>query len=130
MYQQFNEQFAAATRQFADTAAQVNSASGQTTVLTLQVPAGHYVLMAKAVLAKGGTIAAINCRLNAGGASDRSLAYVDATSNETVGMQLAHSFGSAGTADLSCDNPSAANLFVTDKRITAIPVGAINTQTP
>ena len=112
------------------TAAQVNAGSGQTTVLTLQVPAGSYVLMSKAVLAKGGTISAVQCRLSAEGSSDRSLAFVDATSNETVGNQLAHTYASPGTATLACDNPSAANLFVTDKQITAIPVGAINTQTP
>ncbi len=38
-----------------DTAAQVPAASGTTTVLTLQVPAGSYVVNSKAVLAKGGT---------------------------------------------------------------------------
>jgi hypothetical protein len=113
-----------------DTAAQVNAGSGLTTVLTLQVPAGSYVLMSKAVLAKGGAVSPVQCRLSAEGSSDRSLAFVDATSNETVGNQVAHTFASDGTATLACDNPSPVNLFVTDKRITAIPVGAIATQTP
>ena len=109
-----------------DTAAQVPAASGMTTVLTLQVPAGSYVLNSKAVLAKGGTQDQVQCFLNAGGDQDRSLEAVDAANNTTITNLLVHNFSSAGAVNLACDNPGSALLFVTNKVITAIPVGAIS----
>ena len=97
-------------------------------VLSLQVPtAGSFVLIAKAVLAKGGTQTPVNCRLTAGADSDRSLEAVDATNNTTIVNTVAHTFTGPGTATLACDNPDvAAQLLVTDIRITAIPVGAVS----
>jgi hypothetical protein len=101
-------------------------------VLTLQVPqAGSYLFISKAVLAKGGTQTQVNCRLTAEGDSDRSLEAVDATNNTTIVNTVPHTFTVAGTAVLACDNPSAVPLFVTDKRISAIPIGALsNTALP
>jgi hypothetical protein len=112
-----------------DTAAQVPAASGATTVLTLQVPAGSYVLTSKAVLAKGGIIGPVQCFLVAGGDQDRSLEYIDATHNDTIVNLLVHTFTGAGTVTLQCDNPNATLLLVTNKVITATPVGAINSST-
>ncbi len=101
-------------------------------VLTLDVPkAGSYVFIAKAVLAKGGTQSQVNCLLTAGGDSDRSLEAVDAVNNTTIVNTVPHTFNSPGMAVLACDNPSAVPLFVTDKRISAIPLGALsNTALP
>ena len=107
------------------TASNVPAASGTTTVLSLSVPAGSYVINSKAVLAKGGTQDAVQCFLTAGGATDRSLEAVDAANNTTITNLLAHTFGGGGTITLGCDNPGAATLFVTNKAITAIPVGAL-----
>jgi hypothetical protein len=112
-----------------DTAAQVPAASGATTVLTLQVPAGSYVLNSKAVLAKGGTQSAVQCFLNAGGDQDRSLEAVDAANNTTIANLLVHTFTSSGAVSLACDNPGGALLLVTNKVITATPVGAIQSTT-
>ena len=112
-----------------DSAAQVPAGSGATTVLSLSVPAGSYVINSKAVLAKGGTQSAVQCFLRAGGDEDRSLEAVDAANNTTVSNLLAHGFTSAGTVTLACDNPGGATLFVTNKVITATPVGAINSST-
>jgi hypothetical protein len=112
-----------------DTAAQVPAASGPTTVLTLQVPAGSYVLNSKAVLAKGGTQDPIQCFLTAGSDQDRSLEAVDAANNTTIGNLLVHTFPNAGSVTLACDNPGGATLFVTNKVITATPVGAISSST-
>jgi hypothetical protein len=112
-----------------DTAAQVPAASGTTTVLTLQVPAGSYVVNSKAVLAKGGSQSAVQCFLTAGGDQDRSLEAVDAANNTTVSNLLVHTFTSAGTVTLGCDNPGGALLLVTNKVITATPVGAIASST-
>ena len=112
-----------------DTAAQVPAASGTTTVLTLQVPAGSYVLSSKAVLAKGGTQDQVQCFLIAGSDQDRSLEAVNAANNTTIMNLLVHTFSSAGTVTLACDNPGGALLLVTNKVITAIPVGAIKSST-
>jgi hypothetical protein len=112
-----------------DTAAQVPAASGTTTVLTLQVPAGSYVLSSKAVLAKGGTQDPVQCFLAAGSDQDRSLEAVNAANNTTISNLLVHTFSSAGSVTLGCDNPGGATLFVTNKVITAMPVGAINSST-
>jgi hypothetical protein len=112
-----------------DTAAQVPAASGRTTVLTLQVPAGSYVLNSKAVLAKGGTQDPVQCFLIAGGDEDRSLEAVNAANNTTISNLLVHTFANGGTVDLACDNPGAALLLVTNKVITATPVGAISSST-
>lgn len=113
-----------------DTAASVPAASGFTSVGTLQVPAGSYVFIAKAVLAKAAAAPeAIQCRLAAGNSSDRSLAYVDPSSNETIVNTVAHTFTGSGSVAFECDNPGANQLLVTDRTITAIPVGAISTTT-
>jgi len=108
----------------------VNVPAGTTSpkqVLSLQVPrAGSYVLVSKAVLAKGGTQTPVNCLLSAGGDSDRSLEAVDATNNTTIANTVAHTYAAPGAARLACDDPDpAAQLLVTDIRITAIPVGAL-----
>jgi hypothetical protein len=112
-----------------DTAAQVPAASGATTVLTLQVPAGSYVLNSKAVLAKGGPQEPVQCFLSAGGDTDRSLEAVNASNNTTISNLLVHTFTGSGTVTLSCDNPGTALLLVTNKVITATPVGAISSST-
>lgn len=113
-----------------DTAAQVPAATtGAVTVLTLQVPAGSYVISSKAVLAKAGTQDPVQCFLSAGGDQDRSLEAVDAANNTTIANLLVHTFTSNGTATLGCDNPGGALLLVTNKVITATPVGAINSST-
>jgi len=113
-----------------DTAAQVPAATtGAVTVLTLQVPAGSYVINSKAVLAKGGTQDPVQCFLSAGGDQDRSLEAVDAANNTTISNLLVHTFTGAGSVTLGCDNPGGALLLVTNKVITATPVAGINSST-
>jgi hypothetical protein len=108
------------------------STTALTPVLTLQVPkAGSYLFISKAVLAKGGAQTPVQCVLSAGGDNDRSLEYVDASNNTTIVNTVPHTFTAAGSAVLACDNPDAATLFVTDRRISAIPLGALsNTEAP
>jgi hypothetical protein len=97
------------------------------TVLTLSVPrAGSYLFISKAVLAKGGLQTQVNCVLKAGGDSDRSLEAVDATNNTTIVNTVAHTFTGAGSVTLACDNPDSVPLFVTDKRISAVPMGGLS----
>ena len=102
---------------------------GTTTVLSLSVPPGSYVINSKAVLAKGGSQDPVQCFLAAEGDEDRSLEAVDATNNTTISNLLVPRFTGNGTVTLGCDNPGAAALFVTDKVITAMPVGAIKAST-
>ena len=103
------------------------STTTATSVLTLQVPkAGSYMIISKAVLAKGGLQTPVQCLLSAGGDNDRSLEAVNAANNTTIVNTVAHTFTAAGTATLACDNPDTVPLFVTDKRIMAIPVGALS----
>jgi hypothetical protein len=111
-----------------ETAATVPSATTtQTTVLTLQVPkAGSYVFFSKGVLARA-TPGNVQCFLNAGGDSDRSLeASVDSAHNTTIENQVAHTFTGPGTVTMACDNPGTGILLVTDKRIDGIPIGALS----
>ena len=104
-----------------DTSTSVPAASGATTVLSLSVPAGSYVINSKAVLAKGGTQDQVQCFLAFEALSDDDL--------RTITNLLVHTFAGNGTVTLGCDNPGAATLFVTNKVITAMPVGAIKTST-
>src|SRR5215208_4252277 len=98
----------------------------QTPVLTLQVPkAGSYVFFSKGVLARA-TTGNVQCLLTAGGDSDRSLEVVDSANNTTAFNMVAHTFSAPGAVTLSCDNPGAGILLVTDKRIEGIPVGALS----
>jgi hypothetical protein len=112
-----------------DIAAQVPAGSGATTVLTLQVPAGSYVLASKAVLAKAAPQSPVQCFLNAQGDQDRSLEAVDQNNNTTIVNLLVHTFTGSGSVTLACDNPAGPLLLVTNKVITATPVGAINSST-
>jgi hypothetical protein len=109
------------------TAATVPASTTSTrTVLTLSVPTpGSYLFISKAVLAKGGLQTQVNCVLAAGADSDRSLEAVNAANNTTIVNTVPHTFNSAGSVTLACDNPDTVPLFVTDKRISAIPVGAL-----
>src|SRR4029450_3313916 len=89
-----------------DIAAQVPAGSGATTVLTLQVPAGSYVLASKAVLAKAGPQSPVQCFLTAAGDQDRSLEAVDQNNNTTIVNLLVHTFTGSGSVTLACDNPA------------------------
>lgn len=129
---QINEVSGAGTAQSVrpDTAAQVPAATtGAVTVLTLQVPAGSYVINSKAVLAKGGTQDPVQCFLSAEGDQDRSLEAVNAANNTTVAICWSTRSTASGSVTLGCDNPGGALLLVTNKVITATPVGAINSST-
>ena len=100
-------------------------------VLTLPVPAGTYLFISKAVLNKGGPQTAVQCFLTAGSDSDRSLEDVDAGNNTTVVNTVPHTFTASGSVVLACDDPDTAQLLVTNKRISAIPLGALsNTALP
>jgi len=115
---------------FKDTATQVTAPSAGTTVLSLNVPAGSYVFIAKGVLAKAGATF-ITCTTRAGNDSDSSSAHIDSGANNTLVNTVVHTFGAAGTAVFECDNPAGNPLFVTNAKLTAIPfAGLENTPAP
>jgi hypothetical protein len=114
---------------FKDGATQV-PAGTTGTVLSLSVPAGSYLFIAKGVLAKAGNTQ-ITCTATAGTDTDTSLAHIDAAANNTIMNTVVHTFGSAGTATFACNNPAGNPLFVTNAKLTAVPFAALqNTAAP
>jgi hypothetical protein len=115
---------------FKDGATQIPAPSGGTTVLSLDVPAGSYLFIAKGVLAKAG-ITLVSCTTRAGNDTDTSQAHIDAALNGTIVNTVVHTFNSAGTAVFECANPAGNPLFVTNAKLTAIPFAAAeNVATP
>ena len=114
---------------FKDGATQV-PAGTTGTVLSLNVPAGSYLFIAKGVLAKAGSTL-ITCTTSAGSDTDTSLSHIDAAANNTLVNTVVHTFGSAGTATFACNNPAGNPLFVTNAKLTAVPfAGLQNVATP
>ena len=104
---------------FKDGATQVPAPS-TTTVLSLDVPAGSYLFIAKGALAKAGNTL-ISCTTTAGADSDTSLSHIAADANNTIVNTVVHTFDAAGTAEFACQNPAGNPLFVTNAKLTAIP---------
>lgn len=100
--------------------------ANNTAVLSRDVPAGSYLVTAKAMLLyddAGPGPSEFECRLVAGTASDRSRSTMDPFTRDTVPFQLA--FQSAGGARISlvCNG---GNIKVEDRSISAVRVGALH----
>ena len=100
--------------------------ANNTAALSLNVPAGSYLVTAKAMLLyddAGPGLSEPECRLVAGTASDRSRSTLAPFNRDTVPFQLA--FGSAGGARISlvCNG---GNIQVEDRTISAVRVGALH----
>ena len=109
---------------FKDGATQIDAPSSGTTVLSLDVPAGSYLFIAKGVLAKAGATL-ISCTTAAGADTDTSSSHIDAAANNTLVNTVVHTFGAAGTAVFQCSNPAGNPLFVTNAKLTAIPFAGL-----
>lgn len=109
---------------FKDGATQIDAPSSGTTVLSLNVPAGSYMFIAKGVLAKAG-LTLISCTTAAGADSDTSSAHIDAAANNTITNTVVHTFNAPGTAVFQCSNPAGNPLFVTNAKLTAIPFAGL-----
>ena len=88
--------------------------SGSTPYATkLDVPAGSYVLFAKASAFNGlsGTSPSHNvfCELRAGSDFDRSFTRIAPGEEQTVSNNVVHTFTSAGPVTLTCNDTSSAN---------------------
>ncbi len=110
---------------FKDSATQIDAPSAGTTVLSLNVPAGSYMFIAKGVLQKA-LPTLISCTTIAGADSDTSSAHVDAANAETLTNTVVHTFNAAGTAEFRCANPADGSLFVTNAKLTAIPFAGLD----
>jgi hypothetical protein len=108
---------------FKDGATQV-PAGTTGTVLTLDVPAGSYLFIAKGALAKAGPDL-ITCTTTAGTDTDTSLAHIDAAANNTLVNTVVHTFDAAGTVTFACNNPAGNPLFVTNAKLTAVPFAGL-----
>lgn len=104
--------------------------NGSGTVLELDLAAGSYVIFAKAWFRDlSGVDIPIHCRIQAGSDFDESQTVVPYTPSGSVSndgamsLMVVHKFTSAGTAVLTCDDPSFNSTFtVYDSKITAIEV--------
>jgi hypothetical protein len=94
-----------------------------TTLVTLPLAAGKYVIFGKLDFDGGGTM---TCRLRAGGDSDRMLATAGGVGGWNCNMQLVHEFAAAGSAILEIDTPPGAGARAGDAKVTAIRVGALS----
>jgi hypothetical protein len=105
-----------------------------TTVATLALPAGSYVLNAKLYIraqSAGDFSYLANCTFTAGADSDFAQAGAVSTGgidgNMPMSLVVLHTFASPGSATLSCSRQgSAPTMFADDVVITAIAVGSIS----
>lgn len=93
-----------------------------TTLVTLPLPAGKYVVLGKLDFDGGGTV---TCRLRAEGDSDRMLSTATGVGGFHCNMQLVHEFTAAGSAILEIDTPPGSGVRGGDAKVTAIRVGSL-----
>jgi hypothetical protein len=94
-----------------------------TTLVTLPLPAGKYVVLGKLDFDGSGTV---TCRLRAGTDSDRMLSTAAGVGGFNCNMQLVHEFAAAGSAILEIDTPAASGVRGGDAKVTAIRVGSLS----
>jgi hypothetical protein len=98
----------------------------------LNLQPGSYVLFAKAWIENQSTTTATTagCELDAGADSDKDdLKLEPSTSNNAfrgaVSLNVAHTFTSAGIAQLSCFTGSGVTVTANNVVVTAVPVGSL-----
>jgi hypothetical protein len=106
------------------------STSGEQTVATMaNVPAGNYILTAKAEISNGATPLLVDCFLRAGGDFDESRAQLAAAGSagsvETLPFTLSHVFATTGTVTLSC-NSFGATVDILNAKISAVQVQTLS----
>ena len=99
-------------------------AADNTIALALSVPAGSYLITAKAMLVNDAAGASeFECRLGVRAGSDRSRSTLAGFSRATVPLQLTHVGASASQVALVCQG---TNINVEDRAISALRVGAVH----
>lgn len=106
------------------------SGTGTTVVTLSNLPAGSYVIHAKAEVASTGTGALTRCQLNAGGNNDFSEVDLGNAAGmvqvATLPEQVVHTFTAPGAVTLVCSKDSAQTVGVIRSKVTAILVGSIS----
>jgi hypothetical protein len=98
-------------------------AADNTTMLSLNVPAGSYLATAKAMLVNNnGGASEFECRLAAGAVSDRSRTTLAGFSRDTVPFEFAYQSAVSSQITLSCNG---SGISVEDRTISALRVGAV-----
>lgn len=103
---------------------------GNKAVARLAVPAGSWVIFAKAdVSTGGGGPVELHCTLKAGSSSDHTDPELESGGTsafvENIALNVAHKFAKAGAALLSC-NTSGVTVDVISVKMTAIKAGKLS----
>lgn len=112
----------------ASAAAAVNVGTDQTGVVTLQLKAGSYALVAKASLhaTTDGTAPEVTCLLRAGTDGDQADTDLSSSSDDPVALIATHTFAAPGPATLTCAADDAG-VVASDARILALRVTTLTT---
>ena len=104
----------------------VNVGAAQTAVVTLQLKAGSYALVAKASLhaTLDTSTPGVTCLLKAGSDGDQADADLSSSSDDPVALIATHAFAAAGAATLTCAADDAG-VVASDARIIALRVTAL-----
>jgi hypothetical protein len=93
----------------------------------INLPAGSWLILAKAYAATEGPLRTVSCTLQAGADADTTLAATQKDSPASLALQVTHAFaGSPGAADLRCSAPAEGGLGT---GLNAIKLTAIQTDT-
>ena len=111
----------------ANAGAAVSVGAAQTGVVTLQLKAGSYALVAKASLhdTTDGTAPGVTCLLRAGTDGDQVDADLSSSSDDPVALVTAHTFAAAGVATLTC-SADDTGVVASDARIVALQVATLS----
>jgi hypothetical protein len=104
--------------------------NGSTTIARLGLPAGSWVVFAKAdASTAGGGPVQLHCTLKAGSSSDHTDPELESGGtgafDENIALNVAHKFAKAGAALLSC-NSSGVTVDVVSIKMTAIKAGKLS----
>ena len=104
----------------------VNVGTAQTAVVTLQLKAGSYALVAKASLhaTLDTSTPGVTCLLKAGSDGDQADADLSSSSDDPVALIATHTFAAAGAATLTCAADDSG-VVASDARIIALRVTAL-----
>jgi hypothetical protein len=107
----------------------VNVGTAQTAVVTLQLKAGSYALVAKASLhaTLDTSTPGVTCLLKAGSDGDQADADLSSSSDDPVALIATHTFAAAGAATLTCAADDSG-VVASDARIMALRVTALTPQ--
>jgi hypothetical protein len=106
-----------------------NDSVNPVVVATMNVPAGSYTVVAKAVATfSPSAVVAVTCQLVAEGDFDTSTVTVVGTTGTALALQVAHEFAAPGAAVLRCYDAAGADphAAVTLARVTAVRTSTLS----